>query len=134
MSATPFGRPAHAGVVEQDVQAAEGVLRQVHGGGDLAFVGDVTGGEADLVGETLFQHLALLGLQVGGDDPRPLGHEQFHRSQPDARASPGDHRDLAVQTSRHAPLPLGRARPLEGGPLRQARLSWRGEARLARTK
>ena len=100
----------HAGVVVQDVQAAEPVDGGVHHRlrvGLLRDVGvDVRGlaaGVADLRGGGL---AGLVG-DVGEDDPRALAREQAGRDPAHPARPAGDQRDLPVQTHRGS-LPFGR--------------------------
>src|SRR4029078_13353994 len=88
-----------AGVVERDVDTAEGVLGQLEQrvhfvrGGDVGpqirpaqFCGDI--GAADVV-------------DVADDDLRSLGREAPGGGQAEAGATAGDHGDLVSKTTRH---------------------------------
>jgi hypothetical protein len=96
---------AVAGVVEQDVEAAEGLLGRGHGLGDVGLKGHVAVDVAHPIREALLEHRALFVLHVGGHHHRPFGDEQLHRAKSDSRCGAGDHRHLAVQPPCHASLP-----------------------------
>ena len=81
--------------MENDVEAAELVLRHGHGLGDVLFVSDVAGAEIDRGGKPLFQLRAFGCLDVANDDFRPLGNVHLDDAQGDSRHAPGDDRDLS---------------------------------------
>ncbi len=95
-----------AGVVERDVDRAVGVLRGPEQRVDLVLVGDV---------DVHVRRAAELGrdlgaarvVEVADDDLGALLDEPPHRRQPDAGASAGDDRDLAVQPSCHLSSVIG---------------------------
>jgi len=93
---------AGAGVVEDDVQAAESGCGAVHRGLDLRRLGDVAMREFEPALEALLQRGASVVLDVGGKYPRAFGDEQFRGGQADARARAGDECDLVVEACAHA--------------------------------
>jgi hypothetical protein len=50
--------------------------------------------------------MSAVVLDVGCDDARAFGYEQIDRAAADAARRPGDHRNLAFQTSRHRFAPF----------------------------
>ena len=94
-----------AGIVEQAIDAAEFLDRQLDQRADLLVDHDV-GLAKDAVGAELFrQRLALRHAAPGDDDFGAFGDENLGGAQSDAACRPGDHRDLAIQPS-HVVLPI----------------------------
>ena len=92
------GAAAGAGIVEQDVEAAELVLRRLHRRLDVVFLRDVAVVKLHLAVEAAFQLAALVVLDVGGEDACAFGDEQLDRAAPDAGTGAGDDGDLVLQT------------------------------------
>ena len=93
-------KEAHAGVVAEDVDAAEAL----HGGGDEAFgvllVAHVGGNERDLPplgGESPYGLHGLGGVPLGGGDGRALARQPLHDRPADAASGAGHDRDLALE-------------------------------------
>ena len=91
-----------AGVVDHDVEAAEGLDRFRHHGVDLGFLrhvdGDVAGGLADRL-----RHLPrALPVDVGDDDLGAFRGVKLADAAPEPRRTAGDDRNLAIET--HEPF------------------------------
>ncbi|HEV2785705.1 MAG TPA: hypothetical protein VGV67_04900 [Solirubrobacteraceae bacterium] len=92
-----------AGVVEREVDPAEGVHRAVHEGGDLGLVGDVAGDAERLItggGQLVGGGAQRLLVDVGEHDGRPRGSEGAGGLEAHAGARAGDERDAAVEVVR----------------------------------
>ena len=88
-----------AGIVEQAIDAAEFLDRQLDQRAHLLFDRDI-GLAEDAVGAEFFgQRLALRHAAPGDDDLRAFGDEDLRGAQSDAACCPCDHRNLAVQPS-----------------------------------
>ena len=87
-----------AGVVDHDVDAAEGVLGRIDHlvdlGADRDVGGDRDGRLADLAGDAL----GALGVEIGDDDLRALFGETLRHAFAEPRRRAGDDGDLAFQT------------------------------------
>nr|WP_240522013.1 hypothetical protein [Amycolatopsis vastitatis] len=97
------GRDLDSRVVVRQVEAAEGVDGAVHGGGDLRFVGDVTGqGENPVsrVGKVLRRRGERGFVDVGEGDGRAGLGERAGRDQPHPGPCAGDEGDLAAEVVR----------------------------------
>ena len=106
-----------AGVVDDDVEPAEGVERLLHHAvaglevGDVVVVGDGVAAHLldfvdDLVGRALLAAGAGRGAaEVVDDDARALGRERQALAAADAAAAAGDDRDLAFESVAHVMPP-----------------------------
>jgi hypothetical protein len=98
-AATFAGR---AGVVEDDVQAAERCRSVVDGLADLFGLHDIAVAVLQLAGELPLQPGTVLVLDVCRQHPRAFFDEALHRGQADARTRAGDEGDLVFQPVAHA--------------------------------
>ena len=88
-------RDRQTGVVDDDVDAAEGEQRRLEGGGDLRLVGDVAGDADRAVGgaDLARDRLRIARIDVGDDDARAFGCEAVGDGPSDPRAAAGHERD-----------------------------------------
>ena len=91
------GTSARAGIVEEDVQAAERVLRRLHGRANIVLARHVAMPKRQLAVEAPLQLAALVVLYVGGDHARALGNKEFGCAEPDARTGARNDGNFVLQ-------------------------------------
>ena len=95
---------AHADVADQDVQAAEALLRQRGQPGHVGpapHVGGLVSGLSPAIGDAACHCLQPLQPPGAQDDPGSLPGQQLGRGRPDPAARSGDGHDLALDACRH---------------------------------
>ena len=95
---------ADAGIVDQDVEAAEIQQRRLHHGGDIAVHRDIDGDAMGHLAEGGRHALAGGWVAIGDQHPGALGHEFACDARPESRAAAGYDRCLACKP--HGPSPL----------------------------
>ncbi len=86
-----LGQVAHAGVVDQDVQAAKALLRGLEHGLDILGLGDVGAQGLSLGAQALSHCLSRVQIEIGHDHAGALSDKLLHHTRTKARSATGDH-------------------------------------------
>ena len=91
----------HAGVVDQDVDAAELLHKSVHEALDRLLLGDVSGKGFERIAlglSGLGRFFQVIGVNIDHPHLCPLGEHQHRRGEPDASSSTGDQCDFVFES------------------------------------